>query len=96
MSTEVAGLLTPPAMTPTKLVVTLPPLPKLVSSRPLALKRATANSLSVPLALMATPATTIFPSDCSARAFGEFMKLVKEVIATPLLPKVVSSAPLAR
>src|SRR5262244_2014340 len=83
------------SLAPAKSVVTLPLVPKLVSSVPLLLKRARATLLKPPTRVR--PTTTIFPSDCRATADGSegtSSAPAKSVVTLPLVPKLVSSVPL--
>ncbi len=75
-------------------VVTLPPLPKLVSSEPFASKRATANR-SPESEVELYPAATILPSGCSASARTLSSTGPIAVVSVPPEPKLVSSEPLA-
>ncbi len=76
---------------------TRPPVPKVPSSVPSALKRAMPHwSMMGPL--VATPPTsTILPSGCSTSLRPKLLPVVpgKRVVTTPLLPKSWSRAPLA-
>jgi hypothetical protein len=67
-----------------------------VAQGPVRVEAATANSLTVPSALCALPATTILPSGWRARSLGELMKLVNATVARPPVPKLVSGVPLLR
>ncbi len=74
-------------------MVTSPPVPKLVSSVPLLLYRASAMSKA------ARPAATIFPSGWTATDSAEALSkdgfgVEKGVVTFPPVPKPVSSVPL--
>src|ERR1039458_3421084 len=66
-------------------VVTMPSVPKVLSSWPLGVKRATPKNCGASMAVCAVPATTISPFDCSATALGLQMPLAKnDAIVVPI------------
>src|SRR5262249_11595990 len=77
-----------------KSVLTLPPVPKLVSRLPSGLYRASAKSSDV-LGLKETPARMIFPSGCMAMAEAPSVLPKKLVVTFPPLPSVGSRPPAA-
>ena len=77
-------------------VVSFPAVPKLVSSVPSALKRASATS-NPPVAVTASPAATILPSRSSARfqtCSSKPPALDMLVVTVPPAPNLPSSSPL--
>src|SRR5262245_31838192 len=85
-----------PAASPgPKSVVTLPPMPKVVSTEPSCLKRASTNS-DQPRGTPIEPATMIFPSGWIAEAPAERRKPDESLYLTlPLTPNVRSKSPSA-
>ena len=81
-----------PSKEPKKSIVSLPPVPKLASGAPLVPKRATAKPGLIRFELC--PATTILPSACTSTARAKSSSMLKAAVASPLLPKPSSMAPL--
>src|SRR5579859_6843634 len=79
-----------------KVVVATPPLPKPVSTVPLALSRTTTNEELVPFADVASPTKTILSSDCTARRGSKLEMPVSGSAADPPSPNDVSLAPFGR
>jgi hypothetical protein len=63
-----------------------------VESTALPTYRASAKSAR-PL-IVAPPATTMFPSGCTAKEKGRSLPPAKSVVTLPLVPKLVSSVPM--
>ncbi len=72
-------------------MVTLPSVPKLVSSVPSTLYRETEKSELLPLTEF--PATTILPLSSIATLVAELSLPPKSVVSLPSVPKLVSSVP---
>ena len=84
----------PSSKPPAKSVVAIPPVPKLASSEPSALYRASAKSKK-PEVVTANPAATSFASGCSTNAVASSSEPAKSVVTVPPVPKVGSSVPSA-